>query len=161
MEVGALAPDFALKRLDGGGVRIAELKGRPVLINFWATWCAPCRTEMPALVSLWNSQRETGLEVLAVNLTDQERRRDVARFVSEFRIPFSILLDERGRVRERYGLVTLPTTVFVDPAGMVRAIHRGPLTEDALARGLEAIDLAPEPPITAESRGNHVGDSPW
>jgi thiol-disulfide isomerase/thioredoxin len=138
-EVGVTAPEVVLDRLGGGRVDLADLRGRPVIINFWATWCGPCRSEMPTLISTWEEQRDFGLEVLAVNLTDQERRKDITRFVEALRIPFPVLLDRRGQVRERYVLFTLPTTVFVDSGGLVRALHPGPLGRDDLAHGLATI----------------------
>jgi cytochrome c biogenesis protein CcmG/thiol:disulfide interchange protein DsbE len=139
LEVGQPAPDFGLATLQGGEVHLSQLRDHPVLINFWASWCAPCRTEMPEIVAAYSAHRGAGLEVLAVNLTDQESRSDVRRFVAEMRMAFPVLLDERGRVRRAYQLRGVPTTVFVDTAGIVRAIHPGPLTSEALARGLGSI----------------------
>jgi thiol-disulfide isomerase/thioredoxin len=120
------------------GLGKTELRGKPVILNFWATWCTPCRTEFPDLISTW---REAGgaLEIVAVNLTDQERKKDVVRFVEEFAVPFPVVLDTRGKVRELYSLITMPTSVFLDSTGIVRRIHPGPLTRPALAHGLEAI----------------------
>ena len=136
--VGRPSPMFELERLEGGRVNLGEFRGRPVVINFWATWCVPCRTEMPELIDAW--RRNAGaIEILAVNLTDQEKRKDVTRFVAEFAVPFPVLLDVRGKVRERYALVLLPTTIFVDSAGIVRTVHSGPLTEGALEVGLGTI----------------------
>lgn len=137
--VGHEAPRFDLERLDGGRAELDGLRGRPVIINFWASWCAPCRVEMPDLISAWREHNGKGLQILAVNLTDQERRKDVTRFVTEFGLPFPVLLDTRGKVRELYALVSLPTTVFLDSAGIVRSVQSGPLTQNALAQGLEAI----------------------
>jgi peroxiredoxin len=138
-EVGRPAPDFGLAVLQGGELHLSQLRRHPVLINFWASWCAPCRTEMPEIVAAYAAHRAAGLEVLAVNLTDQESRRAVRRFVAEMSMAFPVLLDERGRVRRAYQLRGVPTTVFVDTAGVVRVIHPGPLTAEALARGLSAI----------------------
>ena len=124
---------------DGGRVALSDFRGRPVVINFWATWCVPCRVEMPMLIGAWRGNRDRDLEIVAVNLTDQERGKDVRRFVEELALPFHVALDARGRVRERYGLVGLPTTVFVDSAGTIRARHSGPLSEHNLSVGLAAI----------------------
>jgi len=143
--VGVPAPSINLKLLGGGRAELEALRGRPVLINFWATWCAPCRQEMPDLAAIRQAHEASGLEVLAVNLTDQERLKDVQAFVAELALPFPVLLDERGRAREGYGITTLPTTYFVDTLGLVRGAHSGPLTRGALERGLALILPAPEP----------------
>jgi peroxiredoxin len=138
-EVGDPAPAISLDLLRGGKASLGSLQGRPVLINFWATWCAPCRQEMPELAAAWRERQPSGLEVLAVNLTDQERLEDVETFVTELALPFPVLLDKRGRVRERYSVAALPTTYFVDSLGVVRGVHPGPLTKGALAKGLALI----------------------
>ena len=137
------SPLFELEKLTGGRLTLSEFRGRPIVINFWASWCKPCRTEMPDLIRAWRANMGA-LEVLAVNLTDQENRADVTRFVDELAVPFPVLLDVRGKVRELYSLVLLPTTVFVDSGGIVRIVHSGPLTADALEGGLRTIipDLA-------------------
>lgn len=140
---GQSAPDFTLKTLTGDHVRLSDLRGRPVLVNFWASWCKPCATEMPYIVAAYDSLRDRGLTVLAVNLTDQERSKDVRRFVESFKLAFTVLLDERGRVRELYELAAVPTSVFVDSAGVVRRVISGPLTPEMLARGLTMILDAP------------------
>lgn len=139
LRVGAAAPEFSLKTLAGGTTSLSQYRGRPVLVNFWASWCRPCRAEMPEIIAAYNAHRAAGLEVLAINLTDQERRRDVLRFVEELGIPFPVLLDEKGRVRERYGLIAVPTTLLVDRVGGVRAVHPGPIGQNSLAQGLAAV----------------------
>lgn len=132
---GEPAPAFALERLEGGRVGLIDLRGRPVIVNFWATWCIPCRTEMPELALAWKQHRAAGLEVLAVNLTDQERRKDVHRFAEDLGIPFPVLLDVRDRVRERYELVMLPTTVFVDTDRQRRVALRAQDDSAGVCRG--------------------------
>jgi len=140
---GVQAPDFRLAALMGDTVRLSSLRGRAVLLNFWATWCDPCRSEMPAIAAASAQYRDSGLAVLGVNLRDQERRRAVERFVKEFDLPFPVLLDASGKVRRLYHLRAVPTTVFVDTGGVVRRIHPGPLTAETLAQGLR--DILPRP----------------
>lgn len=151
--VGRQALRFDLERLDSGRIDLALLRGRPVIINFWASWCAPCRVEMPYLIYAWREHNGHGLQILAVNLTDQERRKDVVRFVSELEMPFPVLLDTRGKVRELYDLSSLPTTVFLDSAGVVRSVQSGPLTLSALVAGLEAILPRRRPPVSGTGEG--------
>jgi len=142
--VGDPAPEFSLRTLDGPAARLSDYRGRAVVVNFWASWCAPCEAELPELVSAYHANEARGLSVLAVNLTDQERRTDVLTFVRAAGIPFPVLLDERGRVRERYRLIAVPTTVFIDRTGDVQRIHPGPLTRKGLEDGVEII-LGPPP----------------
>ncbi|HXI19994.1 MAG TPA: TlpA disulfide reductase family protein, partial [Gemmatimonadales bacterium] len=142
--VGEQAPDIVLKTREGTRARLADLRGQAVVVNFWASWCAPCRSEIPDLMAVYEEHAARGLAVLAVNLTDQERRDDIVRFVEATGMPFPVLLDERGTVRERYGLTAVPTTVFIDRSGVVRGIHPGPISRQALEDGLETI-LGPDP----------------
>jgi cytochrome c biogenesis protein CcmG/thiol:disulfide interchange protein DsbE len=136
---GAAAPDFILKTLAGDTVRLSSHKGHPVFLNFWATWCAPCRGEMQEIVSAYRAHQEQGLEVLAINLTDQEHLRDVRAFVNELQLPFPVLLDNKGKVRQRYALRGVPTSVFIDTAGIVRLVIPGPVTGETLSQGLAQI----------------------
>lgn len=137
---GYTAPAFTLKTLAGSPASLSDYKGHPVLINFWASWCDPCRTEMPIIVAAYLAHREAGLVVLAINLTDQETTtKDIRRFVTEFQMPFPVLLDERGKVRERYKLRGVPTSVFVGADGVVRAVNPGPISDAALQQHLAEI----------------------
>jgi peroxiredoxin len=143
LQLGAAAPDFTLKQLAGGEASLSEFRGRPVLVNFWATWCKPCRAEMPEIISAYQVHRDAGLEVLAVNLTDQESMKDVRKFTAEVGLPFTVLLDQKGAVRERYGLIAVPTSIFIDSAGVMRMINSGPISRSALDRGLREILPSP------------------
>jgi thiol-disulfide isomerase/thioredoxin len=137
--LGQPAPDFKLKTLGGTEVSISELKGRPVVINFWASWCPPCRQEMPLLTAAYLAHRDTGLEVVAINLTDQEAAKDIRKFVTEFQMPFPVALDAKGKTWKRYGLLALPTTVFVGSDGTVRLVNSGPINGATLDRDLAQI----------------------
>jgi peroxiredoxin len=126
---GSLAPDFTLETLDGGMVSLSDLRGQVALINFWATWCPPCREEMPAIQNVYDRYRDQGFTVLAVNLL--ETNAEVAAFAEELGLTFSILMDRQGQVLERYRVRGLPTTFFVDRTGVVQNVKvGGPMSED-------------------------------
>ncbi len=126
VKVGNPAPDFALPSLDGKTVRLSDLRGQVVLINFWATWCPPCRMEMPAIQDAYEANHQKGFTVLAVSVA--EPASSVRSFVQEFGLTFTPLLDSKGEVSSRYRAMGLPTSVFVDREGVVRAIHVGAMT---------------------------------
>lgn len=136
--VGRAAPAFRLRAPDGTVVALTDFRGRHVLLNFWASWCGPCRGETPALRD-FHEERADGVTVVGVN--QQESRAAAAGFAEEFGVPYPIALDVDGRVSAAYRVSTgLPVSFLIDPEGVVRAIHRG-----ALARAdLDA--LLPPPP---------------
>ena len=137
---GAPAPEIDLPTLQGGRVKLSSLRGHPVVVTFWGTWCPPCRVEFPELVAAYAKYRASGLEVLAVNQRDQELgNREVQAFVTEFSVDFTVALDPRGKSRRSFRLIALPTTVFVDTAGVVQLVHSGPINRNELARGLATI----------------------
>ncbi len=141
LEVGDTAHDFTLNDLDGQPVSLADFRGRPVIVNFWATWCAPCRIEMPAFQELYERHQDDGLVILAL---DQAEPPEVARafFYDEMDLTFTPLLDENSEVASAYSSYgVLPSTFFIDPQGAVTAIHRGPLTEGQLVDYLAALGL--------------------
>lgn len=130
LEVGDTARNFYLQDLEGNTVSLEDFRGQPVLINFWATWCAPCRLEMPALQATQEAHQEDGLVVLAVN--DQQAPEEVARFVEELDLSLTTLIDQKGVVSELYNVFNFPTTYFVDGDGVVTAVHRGLLVEEQI-----------------------------
>lgn len=137
---GNRAPEINFKTLDGKTVRLSELRGHPVVVTFWASWCDVCRKEFPALVAARERYREAGLEVLGVNQRNQElREADVRRFLEEVPVNFPVILDKTGSTRRGWGIIGLPTTAFIDSAGVIRKIVFGPLPEGELDRGLAAI----------------------
>jgi len=141
---GDAAPAFTLKTLDGAPASLADHAGHPVLINFWASWCKPCREEMPLIIAAFQAHQQAGLAVLAIDLTDQERsNKDIRKFQTEFHMPFPVLLDEKGKTRKLYALRGVPTSVFVGADGVVRAVNPGPINEAALQQHLSEILPAP------------------
>ena len=129
--VGDPAPDFALHNLQGKEVRLSDFQGRPVLINFWATWCPPCRIEMPTIETAWHKHKDEGFVVLAVDV--QESPSQVQHFVDSLGLTFPILLDPTAKVAsELYRIRALPTSFFVGRDGRLVAAHRGMMTEQGL-----------------------------
>ncbi len=121
-------------------MQLSALRGRPVVLTFWGTWCQPCREEFPALVAARRRHSVAQLEVVAVNQRDQElSTKSVQTFVTEYHVDFPVLLDARGVTRRRFQLVGLPTTLFVDAAGVVQRVHIGAMDTLQLAHGLALI----------------------
>jgi peroxiredoxin len=117
------APDFTLKSLDGSNLRLEEYRGQVVLINFWASWCGPCRQEMPLLDRLHHRYEDTGFAVLGVNVEGEAA--PAQGIVDKTNVTFPILIDEGQKVSDMYNLQAMPTTVVVDRDGVVRYIHPG------------------------------------
>jgi peroxiredoxin len=124
---GSLAPDFVLKTLDEGDIRLSDLRGKAVIVNLWATWCTPCKTEMPQFVAAYDRYREEGLEIIAVNV--QESQSIVQPFADDFGMNFHVALDKRGAVSDDYRIIGLPTTYFIDRQGVIRSVFQGPFVE--------------------------------
>jgi peroxiredoxin len=123
--VGQAAPEFSLADLAGNAVRLANYKGRVVFLNVWATWCPPCREEMPAMQALYERLRGPGFEMLAVS-ADEGGRVMVEPFVNERRLTFPVLLDPEGQVALRYGVTGFPETFVIDRNGRVVSHAIGP-----------------------------------
>lgn len=134
---GFLAPDFNLTALDGTTVRLSDLRGKPVLINFWASWCGPCRVEMPHIQSAFITHADEELVVLAVN--QLESPPVVAQYVQEHTLTFPIPLDSDGKVSALYKARALPTTFFVDAEGIIRDMFTGPMSSGLLESKLESL----------------------
>ena len=124
---GALAPDFLLPKLDGGDLRLSDLRGKAVIVNLWATWCTPCRKEMPQFVAAYDRYKGEGLEIVAVNV--QESASIIRPFAADFGMEFPVVLDKRGSVSDSYRLIGLPMTYFIDRDGVIRSVFQGPFLE--------------------------------
>lgn len=120
---GQSAPDFALKSSTGENLRLSEYRGDVVMINFWATWCGPCRQEMPLLDELYSRYQRVGFNLLGVNIDDDSRR--AMKMVEELGVDFPVLFDARKEVSKLYEVEAMPVTVLVDREGTVRYVHHG------------------------------------
>ena len=117
------APDFTLRTLDGKNLRLGEQRGRVVMVNFWATWCGPCRLEMPHLNRLYTKYRASGFVLFGVNV--DEDTRNAAAAASKMGLEFPVLPDADKKVSKQYDLSAMPSTVLIDRDGKVRHVHRG------------------------------------
>ena len=135
---GFAAPDFTLDLLGGGEVTLSDLRGKPVVVNLWASWCPPCRAEMPAIQKVYQDYKDLGLVVLGVNTTNQDSEADAAAFVRDYGLTFPIPLDRDGSVSVRYALRGLPTTFFIDREGIIRSVVvGGPMSEAVIRSNVE------------------------
>lgn len=132
--VGYPAPDFTLTALDGETYTLSELRGTPVVLNFWATWCDPCRREMPALQA--TAEQYAG-RALILGVDQGEPEHIVAPFVEEYGVTFPILMDTNLAVGNLYNLRGMPTTYFIDAGGVIRHLWAGEMNRITLAEGIE------------------------
>ena len=116
--VGKAAPDFQLQNLDGQSISLSDLKGKPVLVNFWATWCRPCVFEMPYLQEIYEEWSDKGLVLLAINIGDSSS--EVEQFLQNHNLSLPVLLDTNKAVAQRYNIRGIPTTFFIDKDGIIQ-----------------------------------------
>ncbi|KPJ77367.1 MAG: hypothetical protein AMS19_12630 [Gemmatimonas sp. SG8_23] len=128
--VGDPARDYAATNLDGEEVALADLRGQVVLLNFWATWCTPCRMETPYLQSVFEEYAEDGFEIVGVSMDTGDAADDVAMFAEEYAVTYTILHDPEMRGMELYQVLGLPATFLIDREGVLRWMRYGPIPED-------------------------------
>jgi len=134
------AAQVTLPDLSGKMVSISQFKGRPLIVNFWASWCSPCIAEMPEFEKIYSTWKGKGLEILAINLKESK---DIAgEFMQKNGYSFRTLLDESGEASEKFQVFGLPTTFFIDDKGIVRYKYMGQLTKEIIFTGLESISLS-------------------
>jgi peroxiredoxin len=133
--VGEPAPYFTLSTLDGGQVSLEDLKGRPVILNFWASWCEPCGMEMPGLQKVYEKYKETGLIILGINAIEKDDLAKVTEFVNEHNLTFPILLDNSSSTSSAiYGVNGLPASYFIDMDGILRRIQVGAMLPEVIEK---------------------------
>ena len=118
------APSWELKDLEGKTVKLADFKGKVVLLNFWATWCPPCRQEIPDLVALQNQYRDKGLVVIGISL-DEKGPAPVKAFVNRMKINYPVVMGDQKTAAAYGGIEAIPTTFYIDRAGNVAGVHQG------------------------------------
>jgi thiol-disulfide isomerase/thioredoxin len=134
-----IAPDFTLETLNGEKVTLSELKGKKVFINFWASWCPPCRDEMPEIQTF--SKQHPDIVILAVDLRNTEKSDEaVKEYIAESSYTFPVLLDRKGDVSQSYKVLTLPTSYFVNTKGEVQYKFIGPLTVEKMEELVKSLE---------------------
>lgn len=130
---GAEAPDFELNTLDGKTIKLSDYRGKKVILNFWATWCPPCKAEMPHMQNFYEEYNDQGVEILAVNLTNMDKGvEEVQKFVDDYGLTFTIPLDEEGNAGTTYQAFTIPTSYILDENGVITKKIVGPMDENMM-----------------------------
>jgi peroxiredoxin len=139
-QVGFVAPGFTLDSLTGDPVTLADLRGKAVVLNLWASWCPPCRSEMPALNAIHQKFRDQGLVVLGVNTTYQDDEANARAAIRDWGLTFPIVFDRDGATSRQYRVQAMPTTFFIGRDGVIRDIvFGGPMSEALIASKIEQL----------------------
>ncbi|MEC0091064.1 TlpA family protein disulfide reductase [Paenibacillus macquariensis] len=137
---GNMAPDFNLLSLDEKEVKLSDFVGKKVILNFWATWCPPCRVEMPHMEKVFKNDGDNVI-VLSVNLTQTEKgESDVRAFVEDFGLTFPVVMDTKGDVASTYQISAYPTSYFIDSQGIIREIFKGAINDEIMEKALSKIN---------------------
>jgi len=137
-KTGKLAPDFILPSISGEEVKLSDFRGKPVLVNFWATWCPPCRAELPYLISAHNDYADQGLVILAVDIG--ENLSTVKDFVEQREIPLTVLLDSKNKTARAYHIGAIPTSFLIDRQGIIQEVRLGAFPDsESVAKSLHKI----------------------
>ncbi|MDX1601006.1 MAG: redoxin domain-containing protein [Anaerolineales bacterium] len=139
LEVGSEAPEFSLQSVAGESVELSSYRGQVVFLNFWATWCGPCRVEMPTLQTYYDRYRDEGFTVFGVNAGEDQAQ--VEAFQQELGITFPLLLDPDERIQRRYRVRAYPTSILIDRQGKIAKVHFGILTEEQLGEYLAELEV--------------------
>jgi peroxiredoxin len=139
-QTGFLAPDFTAKTLSGKTIRLSDLRGKVVLVNLWASWCPPCRAEMPAIEHTYQTYKDRRFMVLAINSTVQDTTANAQAFAVENQLSFPIFMDETGEITRLYRIQSLPTSFFIGPDGVIReVVIGGPMSQALLSSRVEKL----------------------
>lgn len=137
---GFQAPDFELTTLDGKKVKLSDYRGQKVILNFWASWCPPCKAEMPHMQKFYEKNKDNNITILAVNLTSLDKGSEaVQTFIKKNKLTFPVLLDEKGEVGKTYQAVAIPTSYIIDQKGIIRKKMISPMDEDMMKNFMDNI----------------------
>ncbi|KAB7705256.1 redoxin domain-containing protein [Bacillus aerolatus] len=129
--VGQQPPNIQLTTLDNKPFNLTDYKGKTVILNFWATWCPPCKAEMPDMQKFYEKHKNEGVEVVAVNLTSAEKSKDhIQKFIDEYQISFTVPLDPTGATSQQYEVYSIPSSFIIDKEGVIRQHVIGPMSYD-------------------------------
>ncbi|PAD37109.1 thiol-disulfide oxidoreductase ResA [Terribacillus saccharophilus] len=137
VQVGDQAVDFALEDMEGNIVQLSDYEGRGVFLNFWGTWCEPCKTEMPLMENQYLNYKDQGVELLAVNITESDVA--IQSFIEKHELTFPVLKDKDRSVTETYDITPIPTTFLIDKNGQVQRVITGSMTERDIRNYMEII----------------------
>lgn len=139
---GDLAPDVVMTTLDGKEVHLSDYRGKKVILNFWATWCPPCKAEMPAMQKYYSKLKEKdNVEILAFNLTfSGDSKKNVEQFVASYKLTFPVFTTNDKSVADKFGILVMPSTFFIDEEGRIQFHHRGPVDEKMLNNYMKKLD---------------------
>ncbi|MFK9115997.1 thiol-disulfide oxidoreductase ResA [Peribacillus castrilensis] len=138
IKVGETAPDFALETLDGKKVKLSDMKGKGVFLNFWGTWCKPCEKEMPYMEKSYQFYKDKNIEILAVNIGESNLA--VTTFVDRHRLTFPILMDRQSQVTDHYQIGPIPTTFLIDKNGVIKKVITGSMTQETVNEYMRLIE---------------------
>ncbi|EIJ78502.1 thiol:disulfide interchange protein [Bacillus methanolicus PB1] len=139
-DVGKKALNFTLADINGKEIQLADYKGKRVLINFWGSWCPPCKKEMPHLQKLYEKYKDENFIIIAVNSTVTEKRKeDAVRFVERHRLTFPVPMDEKNQVSSMYDVLSYPTSFFVDSDGVIRSRIIGEMNERFIEKEIKRL----------------------
>ncbi|MBI3805419.1 MAG: TlpA family protein disulfide reductase [Nitrospirae bacterium] len=137
-QIGGPASDFQAITTEGQSVRLSDYRGKVLLLTFWATWCEPCKKELPEIEAAYEKHKREGLAVLAVNFG--EKREEAETFAKKMGFPFPTLVDRKVAIAERYGVISLPVSFFIDADGIIRErVIGGLMTEAGIGKSFEQI----------------------
>lgn len=141
IEINQMAPDFSLKTLDGKEAKLSDYRGQKVILNFWATWCPPCKAEIPHMEKYYkNHAKKDHVEILAVNLTKSDKDENYIKdFIKSYDMTYPVLLDTEGEQQKQYEIVTIPTTFIIDTKGVIQKKIVGPMDQNMMIKTIASI----------------------